>query len=158
MYIPHSLGVIISVSQKCASTSINNAFYVEGLRPLSSEAVVELKKSFWKVVGIVRDPIDRFESAYNFFQYGQCGTFPDGHRFDTIEAFTDAVLGGLLDDHWAPQHVVLGECNSYADLESLPITQRLNVCGHREKATYKYQEIEHYYSKDFTIRGDKWEL
>tara|TARA_R110000851_G_scaffold327999_1_gene498177 strand:+ start:1771 stop:2247 length:477 start_codon:yes stop_codon:yes gene_type:complete len=158
MYIPHSVGLVISVSQKCASTSISNAFHIEGLKPISAEAVAELKKSFWKVVGVVRDPIDRLESAYNFFKYGQCGTFPDNQQFDNIEAFTDAVLAGLLDDHWSPQNIVLGECDSYADLESLPIGQRLNACEHREKATYKHKELEQYYSKDFMIRGDKWEL
>ena len=71
IYIPHSVGVILAISNKGASTSIRNEYYVAGLKPLNLQAVRELRKSFWKVLGIVRDPIDRFESAYNFFKYKQ---------------------------------------------------------------------------------------
>lgn len=158
MYIPHSIGVIISVSQKCASTSISNQFHVEGIRPITETAVVALRESFWRVIGIVRDPIDRFESAYNFFKYGQCGKFPEDRKFNCIEDFTDAVLNGFADVHWSPQAEVLGLCDKYADLESFPLEIHENSCKHKEIALHRRHELEQYYSDDYSIRGSVWPL
>jgi hypothetical protein len=157
MYVPHSTGLIIATSPKCASTSINNCYHVEGTKPLSLAAVIELKKSFWKVVGIVRDPIDRFESAYNFFQYGQCGNFPTG-KYSNIREFTNAVLSGVEDDHWAPQSKVLKKCDRYADLETLPLDRKQNTVKHIEKATYKIDELKILYADDYNLRGNTWAL
>ena len=156
MYIPHSVGLIISVSPKCASTTIRNTFHVEGTRPITPLAVSELRKTFWKVVGVVRDPIDRFESAYNFFQHKLNGCFPNDTRFKDMESFTDAVLSGLSDDHWRPQCDIIGSCDRYADLETLPLGEKLNVSEHKEKITYRLDELKVYYSRDFKVRGNLW--
>lgn len=157
IYIPHSIGLIIATSHKCASTSINNCFHVEGTKPLSFQAVLELKKSFWKVVGVVRDPIDRFESAYNFFQYGQCGNFPTG-RYLGIREFTDAVLSGVEDSHWQPQSELLLGCDRYADLETLKLDRHQNAVGHKELATYRLDDLRSFYVNDYKRRGNSWAL
>jgi len=157
IYVPHSIGLIIATCYKCASNSITNTYKTGGTKNINGAAVIELKKSNWKVVGVVRDPLDRFESAYNFFQYGQQGKFPTGGYTD-IKEFTDAVLNGVSDDHWLPQSGLLKECNRYADLESMPITRRENKVQHIEKVTYRLDELKAFYSGDYKIRGALWEL
>lgn len=155
MYIPHSVGLIIATSPKCASTSIGNEFHVRGLQHISLEAVIELRKSFWKVIGVVRDPIDRFDSAYNFFQYGQCGNFPIG-KYKNIKEFTDAVLSGVEDDHWKPQSDYLKECDRFVDLESFPLGRKENSVKHQEKSIYRSGELKDFYANDYKIRGFQW--
>jgi len=157
IYTPHSIGLIIATCFKCASTSINNTFKAGGTKPLNYEAVVALKRSNWKVVGIVRDPIDRFESAYNFFQYGQCGNFPTG-KYSNIEEFTDAVLEGVSDDHWTPQSKLLKECDRFADLEGLQLSRRENTNSHKEKVSHRLEELKKFYINDYDIRGGIWAL
>tara|TARA_R110000851_G_scaffold70075_1_gene156461 strand:+ start:1863 stop:2339 length:477 start_codon:yes stop_codon:yes gene_type:complete len=156
IYVPHSIGLIIATCYKCASNSITNTFKAGGTKNINLSAVIELKRANWKVVGVVRDPIDRFESAYNFFQYGQCGSFPTG-KYENIKAFTDDVLNGIEDDHWMPQSSLLRECDIFADLETIPIILKENSVGHVEKATYRLDELKEFYINDYSIRGISWE-
>lgn len=156
-YIPHSVGLILAVSPKCASTSFRNDFHVPGTRPISLEGVRELKKSFWKVVGIVRDPIERFESCYNFFQHKHNGEFPLG-SFKSLEAFTDAVLSGFENPHWKPQSEMLLECDSFVDLETFPLINHRNKNDHLENVTYRLSDLKDFYFNDFELRGGKWAL
>lgn len=155
MYVIHSIGLIVATSRKCASTSINNELKVNGVKPLTIDAVKVLKESNWKVVGVVRDPIARFESAYNFFQYGQCGNFPTG-RYKSIVEFTDAVLSGVLDEHWQPQSEILIECDRYVDLEDFPLSRHENAVWHQEIVSYRRDDLASIYSEDAKIRGGKW--
>ena len=155
-YIPHSIGLIIAVSPKCGSTSFRNEYHIPGTRPLSLVAVQELKKSFWKVKGIVRDPIDRFESCYNFFQHKHNGGFPLGKKYKSLEAFTDAVLSGDTNPHWQPQSEMLQECDTYADLETVPLKHHINKNEHKERAVYRLRELKEFYAQDYKIRGGTW--
>lgn len=157
LFIPFSVGVIIATTHKTASTAINNSLKVRNVSSLSLEAVIELRKSNWKVIGVVRDPIDRFESAYNFFKYGQCGNFPTG-EYESIKEFTDAVLNGVTDTHWQPQSEQLPYCDTYVDLESYPMRYRENSVNHTESATYKLLELKEHYKGDYIIRGNTWQL
>lgn len=154
-YIPHSVGLIIAVSPKSGSTSIRNDLHVDGARPLSRKAVVELKKSFWKVVGIVRDPIDRLESCYNFFQHKHNGGFPLG-KYDGQESFIDAVLNGADNPHWLPQSSMLDLCDRFVDMESYPIVNHINKNKHLESITYRLDDLKHFYKEDFKLRGNSW--
>lgn len=155
LYIPFSIGIIIATTHKTASTAINNSFKVRNTSSLSLEAVKELKKSNWRVVGVVRDPVDRFESAYNFFKYGQQGNFPIG-SYENIQEFTDAVLSGKSDTHWQPQSEQLTICDSYVDLESFPLRYRENCINHTESAKYRLLDIKEHYRSDYEIRGNTW--
>ena len=155
MYVVHSIGLIIATSPKCASTAINNEFKVNGTNHINLEAVRELKKSNWKVVGVVRDPIDRLESAYNFFKYGQTDNFPVG-KYRDINEFIDSVLAGVVDEHWQLQIEILLECDRYADLESLPVMRKENSVQHTEKVNHRIDELNTFYSKDYEIRGEQW--
>lgn len=157
-YIPHSVGQIIAVSPKCGSTSFRNSFHVAGTRPLTFEAVKELKKSFWKVCGVVRDPIERFESCYNFFQHKHNGGFPNDKKYLSLKSFTDAVLAGDTNPHWQPQAEMLKECDSFADLETVKISNHLNKSEHLERAVYRLDELKQFYKNDYRIRGGKWAL
>ena len=157
IYVPYSIGVIIATSPKTASTAINNCFKTVNIKSLSYQAVIELKKSNWKVIGVVRDPVDRFESAYNFFKYGQCGNFPVGN-FENIQDFTDAVLNGVKDEHWLPQSDLLNVCDSYVDLENIPLKRKENSVAHTEVANYRLDELKNFYAKDYKIRGGSWQL
>jgi hypothetical protein len=154
-YEIHSVGRIIATSPKVASTAIGNFYKTVNIKSLTAAAVVELKKSNWKVTGIVRDPIDRFESAYNFFQYGQCGNFPVG-RFENINSFTDAVLAGVSDEHWDAQSGLLTVCDNYADLETLELPLVENAVVHREAADYRCDELMEFYKQDYKLRGSAW--
>tara|TARA_R110000823_G_scaffold265406_1_gene385357 strand:- start:178 stop:651 length:474 start_codon:yes stop_codon:yes gene_type:complete len=155
IYVPHSIGLIVATCFKCASSSIGNEFKAGGTKPISHDAVVALKKSNWKVVGIVRDPIDRFESCYNFFQYGNQGNFPE-RKYKSINEFTDAVLSGVEDDHWKPQSKLLLKCDRYADLETLNITRHQNAVDHKETIDYRLEELKAFYAGDYKLRGDSW--
>lgn len=155
IYIPHSIGLIIATCFKCASNSITNEFKAAGVKPLSHNAVVELKKSNWKVIGIVRDPIDRLESAYNFFKYGQQGNFPTG-QYNDIKDFIDAVLAGVTDEHWRPQSSMLLLCDKFADLETMNISKLQNTSPHYEKVEHRIEELNNFYSQDFVLRGGAW--
>jgi len=98
-YIVRKIGDIIGVCTKCASTVMVNGFYNDGMGLLSNVAVIELRKSGWKVTGVVRDPIDRSESAFNFFQHGQTGLFPkvgDTTYSNAVNPFNSMWLG----DYW----------------------------------------------------------
>lgn len=154
-YIPHSVGLIIGVCPKAGSTSLRNDLHVPGTRPLSITAVQELKKSFWRVVGVVRDPIDRFESCWNFFQYKHNGDFPAG-QFKSIEDFTDQVLDGLENPHWLPQAQQLTECQSFVNLETFPLINHENKNEHIERASFRLDELRAYYKEDFNLRGGVW--
>ena len=155
VYITHSIGLIIATCFKCSSNSITNEFKAGGTKPLGYNAVIELKKSNWKVVGIVRDPIDRFESAYNFFQYGQQGNFPNG-EYKNIEEFTNKVLAGVKDDHWLPQSAQLLNCDRFADLETLTLDRQQNAVKHIEKARWRLDELKAFYANDYKLRGGSW--
>ena len=157
IYAYHSLGTILATTPKCASTSIVNEFRIANTKELRKDLVDKLQKSRWKVVGVVRDPIDRFESAYNFFQHGQCGKFPTG-SYENIEAFTDAVLAGVYDEHWEPQSNLLKECDNYADLETLPLQTKENAVNHIDLVTYRLDELKAFYASDYKIRGSAWLL
>ncbi len=156
IYMPHSIGLIIAASPKCASTSISNEFHVPGLKSLDIKTVAGLREVFWEVVGVVRNPIDRFESAYNFFKYGQCGNFPTG-KYQNINEFTDAVLSGIPNEHWTPQSDLLLECDRFVDLESFPLSRRENGVIHKEKATYRLKDLKEFYANDYKIRGFQWQ-
>ena len=157
IYVIHSIGLILAVSRKAASTAISNCYKTVNIKEPTLEAVIELKKSNWKVVGIVRDPLDRFESAYNFFQYGQCGNFPTG-KYRSIREFTDEVLGGVVDEHWLPQSGLLLACDRYVDLETLPLDRKENSVDHTEKADYRVDDLMGFYAADYSLRGSSWQL
>ena len=157
IYAYHSLGTILATTPKCASTSIVNEFRLDNVKELRKDTVDKLQESKWKVVGIVRDPLDRFESAYNFFKYGQCGKFPTGN-YGSIKEFTNAVLAGVKDEHWIPQSSLLTGCDTYADLETLQLQTRENTLKHTELVTYRLDELKAFYESDYNIRGSAWLL
>lgn len=157
IYLPHSLGLIIATCTKCASTSLRNEYQTGNLKPLTNVGVIELKKAGWQVVGLIRDPIDRFESAYNFFQYGQQRKFPNGKTYESIDHFTASVLNGDTDEHWLPQAGQLLLCNRYVDLETFPLAHRVNVVSHKETAVSRARELKDYYSADTELRGRSWQ-
>ena len=153
LYIPYKVGEIIGTCTKCASTSIANEFLPPQLNKLTSIAVVELKKSGWSVTGVIRDPIDRLESAYNFFQYGQQGIFPNGKRYESITHFVDSVLSGDADEHWLPQAGQLVLCTDFITLESFQISRTENSSEHIEKIANRSSELVEYYMADIALRG-----
>lgn len=157
MYIPTSVGVIIGTCTKSASTSLANQHRVPGTKRLTNLAVIELKKCGWSCIGLVRDPIERLESAYNFFQYGQCGRFPNGAEYTSIGHFVDSVLNGHIDAHWAPQSEQLILCDNFVDLESYPLDRTENRTKHLEVVKYRIDELGRYYAGDYAIRGNQWQ-
>ena len=144
VYLPYEIGLIIATCTKCASTSIRDEIGGFKFEPLTPVAVIELKKSRWKVVGIVREPIDRFESAYNFFQRGQQRQFPNGKKYENINHFVDSVLFGDADEHWLPQAGQLGLCDGFVDLENFPLSLKVNGVERVEKVERKHEELEEY--------------
>ena len=157
MYLPIELGVIIGVCTKCATTSILDEYHVRNLKPITAIAASELKKSGWKVIGIVRDPIDRLESAYNYFQRGQQGFFPDLKKYVSIDHFIDSVLNGDTDKHWETQAGQLLLCDTFVDLETFPLSRHVNSVKHQEKIEYKMTELLNYYMADTVLRGGTWQ-
>lgn len=156
-YLPISVGQIIGVCPKSASTSLINQHHYPNLENLSNVAVIELKKSRWKVTGILRDPLDRFESAYNFFKYGQCGGFPSGKKYENISHFVASVLNGDKDEHWLPQTEMLILCDDFVDLETYPLERKENAHKHIEVLSAKDSAmLKEYYSADFAQRGNAW--
>lgn len=158
IYLPISIGNIIGTCHKSASTSLENEYRVPGIKPLTNLAVIELKKSHWKCSGLLRDPLVRLESAYNYFQYGQCGVFPNTQRYETIEHFIDSILNGHSDSHWLPQTEQLVLCDKFYDLESFPLQSTVNQFNHIEKINYRVDDLKQYYAGDYEFRGNTWQL
>lgn len=157
IYVPASIGLIIGACHKAASTSLQNEYRVPGLKRLTNLAVIELKKCGWKCVGLIREPIERLESAYNFFQYGQCGQFPNGAEYTSIRHFIDSVLNGHADSHWLPQSEQLLLCDTFVDLESFKLATTENRTKHLEVVNYRLDDLRRYYAGDYAIRGNVWQ-
>ena len=108
----------------------------------------------------LRHPITRFASAYAYFT-------ANGHwpvrviPITTVESFTDAVLEGMVNEHWLPQlaqhSLEFDEVYRFEDIdETWPDGYTL---GHYNKGrmekpeiTYRRQELEDYYKEDL----DRW--
>lgn len=155
MFFVPAVGKIVGVCQKAASSSLANQFHVPGLNEITELAVIELKKSGWDAVGIIRDPIDRLESAWNFFKYGQ-----NNHEyvrpFETIEQFVDALLRGVKNPHWDQQVSQLAVCNRFVRLEDFPLTVCENSCDHQDVIAHRVNELRMFYAGDFAARGVSW--
>lgn len=166
MHMIWELGTVISFNLKCASHSLQQEAqvrcnkYKRNLRPLTLVGVQALKQAGWDIVGILRDPAERLESAYNFFQYGNGflgggGKFPNGKRYTNIDNFVTGVCQGHdRDPHWNIQKEVLILCNTFCDLEDVPMSRHVNSCEHREKLTDTHKEmISEFYIADYELRG-----
>lgn len=80
-------------------------------------------------------------------------------RHPTIEQFTDAVLGGLENEHWYPQlkqHMPIDEIRQFEHInETFPVPLRHLNKGFRDKPeiTYRLDELQNYYREDL----DAWQ-
>lgn len=158
MFVCKSIGHLIAVAPKCASTSIANQFHVPNLDPVGPECAALLKRSGWTIAAVVRDPIDRLESAYNFFRYGSVGQHAEFGSPRTIFDFADSVLSGLPGDHWEPQARAFycGDAllpTEFVRLEDFCCSRRDNKNAHTERiGDYRSADLADYYAEDMRMR------
>lgn len=160
MYLlnPHNPRQIIGVCNKAGSTSARNYFRIPNLKPLTDILVSEARICNFEIFGLLRDPLDRIESCYNFFKHNQGGVFPNCAQYKNFEHFLDSVLKGAPDSHWSPQCGQIMLCEKFYDLETYPLQVRKNVAEHIEKIPPSYiRDLKIYYAADYAKRGNKWQ-
>ena len=96
---------------------------------------------------LVRDPMDRLRSAYQFFtQRLQCE--------QTWEEFVDNILAGNRNNHWIPQTVHHENPTRYMEFDKF-----LDVQENASKEVdvpweYRYEELLEYYEDDWKLWTD----
>lgn len=118
LYIKHN-GFFIAYTPKVASTSIKTALNAKGSLLCYAHQIPEGSR----VIGWIRDPMDRAMSCYRFLSNnpGVVRTFNSNWTFDR---FMEHVYNNLLQNqHWTPHYLlhkdIITELYSY---ESIPVT------------------------------------
>lgn len=147
----------ITATEKAGFTSIQYALH-RCLR-LTAEMV---KQRGLRVRIYVRHPITRFASAYAYFAPNDNYPIQPSRaayhlaKWPTLEAFTDAVLEGMENEHWSPQlaqHEIVDDVQRFENInDTWPAQWPL---GHynkgrieKPKITYRLSDLEDYYEDD----------
>ena len=150
--------IAITATEKAGWTSIQQA--------LSAARCLRLTASMVQQRGLrtrlyLRHPITRFASAYAYFapndnfpiQPSRAAYCLADHP--TLEAFTDAVLAGMSNEHWLPQlaqhTLAIDEILRFETINrTFPVTIGHYNKGRIEKPkiTYRLADLEEYYAED----------
>lgn len=154
-------GKAIAIIPKAANTSFSKL--IDGM--LTAEEVME----FPVRIMFIRDPFERFVSAYSFFH-----ALNEEHRHGIVQVPLEATHSGyeawvdysLATDnpHWAPQTELTGDvathvyrfgCDNIRKWWGLHWPGRLpdwlNACVHLSSSDYRRDEIERYYARDIDV-------
>lgn len=157
-FVIESIGHLIGVVPKSGSTMLLNRYHRPGLDALNIECAAMLKRAGWKISAVFRDPIDRLESAYNFFKHGDGKGYLRFGTPSSIREFIDAVLAGLRDRHWIPQYDLYSLNARFLPSACIPLNSFPNVENgtiHVESVDgYRLEELRKFYSSDLSfMRG-----
>jgi hypothetical protein len=157
MYCFANVGTIYAAAPKCASTAIANLFHVPNVDTIGAPLAAQLKAHGWEIVGVIRDPIDRFESAYNFFAHTNPGTYEPFGSPQDIYQFADAVLDGLGDPHWMPQSDYLTHEGAFLPTRCIPLESLdmpVENTSNRVESLGGYREADlmGFYASDLRLR------
>lgn len=151
-------GKAVAIVPKCGNTSFSNL--VGGVRlTLDETLAVDTRVMF------VRDPLDRFTSAYSFFHMLNCDDrgkvhVPREATHNGYEHFVDFALS-TENPHWKPQmqltggiatHLYKFSCESIRKWWPVHWPGRqpdwLNACSHLPTTDYRMNDLLEYYAED----------
>ena len=149
----------IGATEKAGATSI--MFALRRLRRLSP---LQVRQRGLRTILYLRHPIARFASAFAYFapndnypiQPSRAAYKLAAHP--TIEAFTDAVLEGMTNEHWMPQlaqHIPIDDVRRFETINETfprPIDHRNKGRAPKPRIIYRLSDLEEYYKEDL----DAW--
>ncbi len=154
-FVFESIGHLIGVAPKSGSSAIINQCHRPNLDAVGIECAALLRQAGWKITGVFREPIDRLESAYNFFKYGGGRGYAAFGNPATIREFIDAVLAGQQDRHWTPQHDLYSFSGKLLPHKCVPLegfARVENATTHIEcVGDYRITDLRRHYAKDFEV-------
>lgn len=153
--------IVVGCTEKAAATSIRGA-----LIRCKKYTYKEVQQRGYRSRIYLRHPITRFASAWAYFT--PANNFPGdpvwrNKAYDalrdhpTVEQFTDAVLDGMQNEHWAPQlaqhGLVFDEILRLENIrDTWPERYRLENRNQgripKPEITYRLDELENYYKED----------
>ncbi len=159
--IPDDLA--ISATEKAACTSIHNS-----LTRCPRYTIEQVRQRGLRTRLYLRHPISRFASCWAYFT--PANNFPGdpvwrNHAYDvlrehpSVEQFTDIVLGGCENEHWAPQ-LAQHDCafDEIYQLEQIhetwpkkyPLRHENRARIDKPEITYRLDDLLDYYRDDLT--------
>lgn len=142
-YAVRDLQKIVCTTQRAGSASM-----IEALRPAYDDSPVELlpledlhdlKASGWPVLLWIRNPFERFASAYAIFGKGRIPASQTVPKYRTPDRFVECVLAAN-DAHWAPMIALHTHKRVFLPTEILPF-EALQETWERELPGYKLAHL-----------------
>lgn len=157
---------VVGATPKCAQTYIR---WVKGNATVPAEGI----ELFDARIVFLRDPLERLESCFNYFQGTLQGQWPKPYnertgrlveiKPQTLEEFLDIVLRGCWDKHWAPQTALWrADDLTVYPFEDLGLVmsalgapdRRVNESkGEKTGVTHRRDELEDLFRVDLELRA-----
>lgn len=149
-YVSPAKTAAVALIPKCGSTSLTHA-------TVGGAHLIETLKQQPVTHVFIRDPIERLESAYQFFREHAPSFQP------SWQEFIDAVIDGEPNGHWQSQHVFIEKLrqpyyHKFEDIgqvwedvtgKALP---RYQSSQKVELPEYRYIDLKRHYRDDFNLR------
>lgn len=133
-------------------------------RPVPEEEAIAVGRR----VAFIREPIDRLKSCYSFMAALNSSGCPHHSRppVESWELFVDHVLAGNSNEHWIPQHRLIGNIPvqpiRLSDIDRAAMMllgrpiRKLNQSVRLETTNYRAEDLKMFYRQDYELLEAAW--